>query len=229
VDAVDENVGFAQVGKIQIAQVVDNTISIADVIDVHATGLALSEKDQALEGGWQKDVIAGNGGLDWIDGAYGDDILAAGSSAITGDSSDIATLNGSEGNDVLVAVNGVVNAIGGEGNNTFAFFETKENLHVELVSQDFKAGDKIDISQILSNPLDTELLTNLIENAVVHGNDRQIDLSTLTAPDNDQVLLTIIGGNNPQSMPQISDFVSSQTDSSEWVNQLDPLVYQNHG
>jgi Ca2+-binding RTX toxin-like protein len=229
VDAEDETVGFAQVGKIQITQVIDGVYSIADVIDVKATGLALSDNDQAIEGGWSKDVISGNGGLDWIDGGYGDDILAAGSVASVNESFNDATLIGSEGDDVLVAVEGVISAFGGAGENTFAFYETAENRQVELIAEDFKAGDKVDISQLLSSPLDTELLNNLIQNAVTQGNDRQIDLSSLTAPENDQVLLTIIGGKTPASMPSISDFVSTPADSSSWFDQLDPLVYQNHG
>jgi Ca2+-binding RTX toxin-like protein len=229
VDAEDDTVGFAQVGNVQITQLIDGVYSIADVIDVKASGLALSDKDQAIEGGWSKDVISGNGGLDWIDGGYGNDILAAGSVDPVSDSFNAATLIGSEGNDVLVAVEGVISAFGGAGENTFAFYETADNRQVELIAQDFKAGDKVDISQLLSSPLDSEILSNLIENAVTQGNDRQIDLSSLTTPENDQVLLTIIGGNTPASMPSISDFVSTSADSSSWFDQLDPLVYQNHG
>jgi Ca2+-binding RTX toxin-like protein len=229
VDNEDETVGFAQVGKIQITQLIDGVYSIADVIDVKATGLALSENDQAIKGGWSKDVISGNGGLDWIDGGYGDDILAAGSKVVEGESTNDATLIGAEGNDTLVAVQGVINAFGGEGVNTFAFYGSSADLQVELVAHDFKAGDRIDISQLLTDPFDSNELLELINSADIQGNDRQIDLSDLTAAENDRVLLTIIGGNTPGPMPTTSSFITASADSSTWFNQLDPLVYPISG
>ena len=63
----------------------------------------------------------------------------------------VSTLVGSVGDDVLVAIEGKVQATGGDGGkNTFAFYGNHANLNVELTIADFKSGDKIDISKLLT-------------------------------------------------------------------------------
>ncbi|MBT8520916.1 hypothetical protein G6734_08710, partial [Polynucleobacter paneuropaeus] len=131
------------------------------------SGLHLSDHDSNLLGGAGNDVIiagagndviVGGGGNDWIAGSAGNDVLAGGNWAMAGTvvdplfgtvavtTDDHATLVAGSGDTTLVAIEGQVTAIGGTGQDTYAFYGSKAGLQVDLTIEHFKAGDKIDIS-----------------------------------------------------------------------------------
>ncbi|MBT8519236.1 type I secretion C-terminal target domain-containing protein, partial [Polynucleobacter paneuropaeus] len=130
---------------------------------------------------------------------------------------------------------GQVTAIGGTGQDTYAFYGSKAGLQVDLTIEHFKAGDKIDISQLLSSPIPDDYLSNYltapgtVTTSVDSHNNKvtTVHLTNLAHDNPASIDLTIIGTANQVITPISSDFVTTHPAGDDWVNHLNPLVYPN--
>ena len=230
--------GFAQAGFVKLYKdgLVTDTIKVGAIAqNGNAHGLTLSNLDHfflagmgndVVLGGTGADVIVGNGGNDWLHGGAGDNILAGGSWDVvtSGDTSFgpiatnyTSTLVGSVGDDVLVAIEGKVRATGGDGENTFAFYGNHTNLNVELTITDFKSGDKIDISKLLTGSVaaSTVLLQNILSSQIP---GQFINLSSLSSTA-DTITLKIA---NTVRLT-LADF-NLESANATWFDQIERLV-----
>jgi hypothetical protein len=181
-------------------------------------------------------------------GGEGNDILAGGSWELFAENTNQSTLTGGLGADTLVAIEGNVYATGDadeddEGNDVFALYGSKENLSVNLVIEDFSAGDRIDLSKFLldiDKDID-DLKAYLFVEGVLNtdyvyatGNDPsdlrdlRIDLSGLTDDDSQSILITIKNANSSLITPAFIDSrvitTANTQDTNWWFNQISPLV-----
>jgi Ca2+-binding RTX toxin-like protein len=255
-NVITTNIGFTQA---EVIYLVDSNGLVADELVIGTVytdsngndtmGLRLSNQghsllagtaDDNILAGYNNDVIHGNGGNDLIFGGEGNDILAAGAWSEASQSFDsapassyAAQLFGGEGTDVLVAAEGRVEATGGAGADTFAFFGSQANQSIELFIKDFSAvaGDRIDISKIVGGSSIASILGDAAKNTVVAATGvRTVDLSDLTLDTTDTLVLKIAATaqNTPITL-QNSDFLTAPESSDSWFSSLSPLVYANHG
>ncbi|GAA4038008.1 hypothetical protein GCM10022281_18370 [Sphingomonas rosea] len=91
--------------------------------------------DWVFADGWGVNRVYGGSGADEVRGGGGNDFLFGGSSGYATDS-----LNGFEGDDVLVGGYGIDNLIGGAGRDTFRFLDVRDTGDVIL---DYQEGEDI--------------------------------------------------------------------------------------
>ncbi|MBT8520919.1 hypothetical protein G6734_08725, partial [Polynucleobacter paneuropaeus] len=123
---------------------------------------------------------------------------------------------------------GQVTAIGGTGQDTYAFYGSKAGLQVDLTIEHFKAGDKIDISHLLGNTMTeldftTALSSALSQQYIDESGQLQIDLSGLTSDSYANILLQVDESTLSSTYGlNFSDFITSTTQS--WFTQAQPLI-----
>lgn len=105
-------------GSIKVGTNAANTITGTSGPDLL---LGLGGND-VIDGKGGDDVICGDEGVDLLSGAMGNDSLDGGNGndVLNGGTGDYDILSGGAGNDVLLDGDGVINAQGGAGNDTFA-------------------------------------------------------------------------------------------------------------
>ncbi|HGF7184240.1 TPA: immunoglobulin-like domain-containing protein, partial [Vibrio cholerae] len=149
-----QNYVAAKLGKGSVSD-----FEVHKYISQHASEFDIStdiHKDDILIGGTGNDILFGQGGNDWLDGGVGKDTLYGGSgndTLIGGEGNDI--LIGGEGNDILIGGLGNDILTGGSGEDLFKWVDGDLDGSRDRIT-DFKIGeDKIDLSDLFSDPTNT--------------------------------------------------------------------------
>jgi VCBS repeat-containing protein len=221
--------------------------------DVGVRLVAGGHADNIL-GGAGSDVIVGNGNgngalingiaeaADIIHGGAGNDILAGGSyQGLQGKSTDVSNLYGDQGDDVLVAVSGTVNATGGTGRDVFALFDNTDS--VNLIIKDFNATtDRIDLSAlvdlkatVLSDPANSmdssAALKSIMASAVTNSDgdlvlnfDAYLSADAKAADHHANITVHQASANDGQLSTQNFVFSELAWSPSNWHDNLNPLI-----
>nr|WP_279381322.1 type I secretion C-terminal target domain-containing protein [Vibrio cholerae] len=156
---------------------------------------SIRDADDQLFGGEGNDILFGQGGNDRLDGGVGKDTLYGGSGN--------DTLIGGEGNDILIGGLGNDILTGGSGEDIFKWVDGDLDGSRDRIT-DFKIGeDKIDLSDLFSDPTNTldDLLKSetikVTENSEIvinngHANQVTIQLDGVSATDLMKNLASII-------------------------------------
>ncbi|HGE6029618.1 TPA: VWA domain-containing protein, partial [Vibrio cholerae] len=140
-----QNYVAAKLGKGSVSD-----FEVHKYISQHASEFDIStdiHKDDMLIGGAGNDILFGQGGNDWLDGGVGKDTLYGGSGN--------DTLIGGEGNDILIGGLGNDILTGGSGEDIFKWVDGDLDGSRDRIT-DFKIDeDKIDLSELFSDPTNT--------------------------------------------------------------------------
>jgi hypothetical protein len=188
--------------------------------------------DNTVYAGDGNDVVSTGGGSDRIYGEMGNDLLVADKGVGT----EVALLSGGAGNDLLVAAttaNAQVVMNGGTGGDTFkvgSLEASNGNLALKAVINDLsaRAGDDLDLSQVLSAAGQSAALSSLSKSYSAGNQVFSFNNDVTTGPDSDLPDATVkLLGELRIEMTTESNVTTAFVNPGESAQALSPLTVLN--